>query len=66
MLRNEGIRIPGLLNIVGMDDPTAKRFGIKRNISEDEILKKFSGKSLTILLKHRPRINEKSKGMFDL
>jgi predicted MPP superfamily phosphohydrolase len=58
--------VAGLLNIVGVDDPAAKRFGIDTNPSEAEILGKFSDDKLTILLKHRPMISEKSKGLFDL
>ena len=66
MLRNEGLEVAGLVNIVGVDDPTAKRFGIDTNVPESEILGKFTNDKLTILLKHRPVISEKSKGLFDL
>jgi predicted MPP superfamily phosphohydrolase len=66
MLRNEGLAIGDLVNIAGVDDPTAKRFGTDANTAEDEILEKFSNKRLVVLLKHRPMISEKSVGMFDL
>jgi len=66
MLRNEGIEVAGLVNIVGVDDPAAKRFGLDANVSESALLGKFSNKKLTILLKHRPMLSEKSKGLFDL
>jgi hypothetical protein len=66
MLRNEGIKVADLVNIVGVDDPAAKRLGIGANVPESEILGKFSKDKLTILLKHRPMISEKSKGLFDL
>jgi hypothetical protein len=66
MLRNEGIEVAGLVNIVGVDDPAARRFGIDTSASEAEILGKLSNDKLTILLKHRPMISEKSKGLFDL
>ena len=54
------------MNIVGVDDPTARRFGHDVSISEDEILKKFSNEKLTVLLKHQPKIGAKSAGLFDL
>lgn len=66
MLRNEGVAIGDLVNIAGVDDPAAKQFGLEANITEEEILRKFSSKKLTILLKHQPTISEKSLGMFDL
>ncbi len=66
MLRDEGIEVDGLVNIVGVDDPAGKRLGIDTNVPESEILGKFSNNKLTILLKHRPVISEKSKGLFDL
>jgi predicted MPP superfamily phosphohydrolase len=66
MLRNEGIEVAGLVNIVGVDDPAGKRFGIEADVSENIILEKYSNDKLTILLKHRPVVSEKSKGLFDL
>ena len=66
MLRNEGIAIGGLVNIAGVDDPTAKGFGLGGNIAEEEIFGRFSNKNPTILLKHRPMISAKSMGRFDL
>ncbi|UCB50570.1 MAG: metallophosphoesterase [Deltaproteobacteria bacterium] len=66
MLRNEGLEVAGLVNIVGVDDPAGKRFGLDAHISESDILGKFSNDKLTLLLKHRPMLSEKSKGLFDL
>ena len=66
MLRNEGIEVAGIVNMVGVDDPTGKRFGMDANMSEDEILRNLANKHLTILLKHRPTLNEKSRERFDL
>ena len=66
MLRNEGITAGDIVNIAGVDDPTARRFGHDVSISEDEILKKFSDEKLTILLKHQPKISAKSSVLFDL
>ena len=66
MLRNEGITAGDIVNIAGVDDPTARRFGHDVSISEDEILKNFSDEKLTILLKHQPKIGAKSAELFDL
>lgn len=67
MLRNEGITAGDVVNIAGVDDPTSKQFGFVAPVSEDEILKKLSNNDkLSILLKHQPRINEKSAAVFDL
>jgi predicted MPP superfamily phosphohydrolase len=66
MLRNEGIQVADIVNMVGVDDPAAKRLGIEMNVPESEILGRFSNDKLTILLKHRPLIDEESEGLFDL
>ncbi|MGD9041941.1 MAG: metallophosphoesterase [Desulfobacteraceae bacterium] len=66
MLRNEGIQVADLVNIAGVDDPAAKRFGMDTNVPESEILGRFSKDKLTILLKHRPMVGEESNGLFDL
>ncbi|MBW2609939.1 MAG: metallophosphoesterase [Deltaproteobacteria bacterium] len=66
MLRNEGTLVGDFVNILGIDDPTAIRSGQKVSISEEEVFKKFSENSLTILLKHQPRVDERIAGMFDL
>jgi len=66
MLRNEGTTAGGFVNIVGIDDNSERQSGYKVSIPEEEILKKFSENGLTILLKHQPRIGEKSTGMFNL
>ena len=66
MLRNKGVTVGDMVTIAGVDDPAAKRYGLDTSVSEEEILKRFSRKKLTILLKHQPRINKKSVGAFDL
>jgi predicted MPP superfamily phosphohydrolase len=66
VLHGEGINIPGVINIAGVDDPTGKRYGLKPNVSEKVILSKLPGKYFTLLLKHRPRLNETDGGLFDL
>ena len=65
MLRDEGTIAGEMVNIVGVDDPTAGRFGINRP-SETDILKTFSNGKLTVLLKHQPAIKTESEPGFDL
>lgn len=66
MLRNEGVAVEDVVNVVGIDDPTSKQFGIEVPIAEDLLLKRFSNKRPTILLKHQPRIYHESVPAFDL
>lgn len=66
ILKNEGIQIKDVnINIVGVDDPTSKRFGIVSERSESALLRNFN-KGFIVLLKHRPLVDEHSKGLFDL
>ena len=66
MLRNEGITVGDFLNIAGVDDPAAKRYGSVSSVSEDKVLESFSSDYLNIFLKHQPKIGNKSLGKFDI
>jgi predicted MPP superfamily phosphohydrolase len=66
MLRNEGITVGDFLNIAGVDDPAAKRYGTASSVSEDKVLESFSPDYLNIFLKHQPRIGNNSLGKFDI
>ena len=66
VLRGEGLNIPGVINIAGVDDPAGKRYGLAPNISEKVLLSKLPRNYFTLLLKHRPRLNETDGGLFDL
>ncbi len=66
ILRGEGVTVAGLLNIAGMDDTTGKYYGNYHNISERALLQTFENGKFTILLKHRPRVDRDSAGLFDL
>ncbi|MBN2062347.1 MAG: metallophosphoesterase [Deltaproteobacteria bacterium] len=67
MLRNEGTTVEGFLNVVGVDDPAGKRTGVYHDmIQENDLLMRFHGKNLTILLKHQPVIEDGNQGYFDL
>jgi uncharacterized protein len=66
MLRGEGLTIPGLINIVGVDDPQAKNFGFMPKKTEKELLSGFPGDRFTLFLKHRPFVDKSALGLFDL
>lgn len=66
LLRGEVIKIPGVLNIAGIDDPAGKSFGHKENITEKQLLSTLPKDSFTLLLKHRPTLDKDSSGLFDL
>lgn len=68
MLRDEGVTIGDLVNLVGMDDRGRRGtgFGPKPDMDEEDILRAFPSEKLTLLLKHQPIVNEKSMGLFDL
>ncbi len=66
LLRNEAVSVENAITIVGMDDPTVKRFDETVDISEGRILKKLDNGKFTLLLKHQPRIDESSLDYFDL
>lgn len=66
VLRGEAVKIPGLLNIAGVDDPAGKSFESVNMITEKEVLSTLPGEDFTILLKHQPRLDNASAGLFDL
>ena len=66
VLRGEGLNIPGVINVAGVDDPAGKRYGLAQNVSEKILLSKLPRKYFTLLLKHRPQLNEAEGGLFDL
>ena len=66
ILKGEAVTIPDTMNIVGIDDPAGKRFGLYTGITEKNILSTLDPELFTLLLKHKPVIDESSLGMFDL
>jgi predicted MPP superfamily phosphohydrolase len=66
ILRGKGIQVGGLIQVVGVDDPAGKRFGLKSVVAEEDLLSGLKKQSFTLLLKHRPLVNQKSSGLFDL
>lgn len=61
VLRNDGATVNKTITLVGVDDPTGGH-----NIQEAHLLKKHRAGFFTVLLKHRPRIDKKAAGLFDL
>jgi len=66
ILRGEGVTVEGIINIAGVDDPTAKRFDRIQGKSEQELLANLPSDKFTLLLKHMPIINKKAIDYFDL
>lgn len=66
LLRGEGITVQGILNIAGVDDPSGKRYGLAKDISEKALLSGLPQEKFTLFLKHRPIVDKNAKGLFDL
>ncbi|MCJ7664362.1 MAG: metallophosphoesterase [Desulfobacterales bacterium] len=66
VLRGEAKDVAGFMTIVGVDDPTAKYFGLFRGPSEQRLLASVPRERFTLLLKHIPVIDEKAVGLVDL
>ena len=66
LLRGKAITIKGVMNIAGVDDRTAERYGGLSDSDEAMLLTSLDQGLFTLLLKHRPRVNEGSIGLFDL
>jgi len=66
VLRGEGVTVSDMLNIAGVDDPAANRYEVTAEVSEKALLEKLPQEKFTLLLKHRPVIDEGASGLFDL
>jgi len=66
VLQQESLNISGWLNIAGVDDVTAKRYVQTKNVSEKALLARLPPGQFTLLLKHRPLVDDKTIGLFDL
>jgi len=66
LLNNKAFDIPGILVIAGVDDLTAGRYGLQRDFRERQLLSKVPKDRFVLVLKHRPLLDEASKGLFDL
>ncbi len=66
VLRGESVNIPGVISIVGVDDPTGRRMGMHAGKSEKELLSGLPRDTFILLLKHQPTLEKGSTGLFDL
>lgn len=69
LLRGEGATVGDVINIAGVDDPAIdamKPAGEVNELQESDILSGLRAGLFTILLKHRPDIDDGSLGLFDL
>ena len=65
ILRNEAINVNGI-SFVGVDDQVSERFGEKSEEKEFDLLRRQRRSMFTVLLKHRPVVDQKSVGLFDI
>jgi predicted MPP superfamily phosphohydrolase len=61
VLGNEGITVKQTITLVGVNDPTDRQ-----KTQEARLLEQNSRGYFTVLLKHRPLIDKKAAGLFDL
>lgn len=66
LLRGERVSVEGIINIAGVDDRTLYTAGLSDNVTEKELLTGLDHNKFTILLKHRPLVDNDSIGFFDL
>jgi len=66
ILRGEALTVAGLINIAGIDDHAGKRYGLFREVSEKTLLTGLNHELFTLLLKHRPVVDNSASGLFDL
>jgi hypothetical protein len=64
LLRGEAIK--NVINIVGVDDPAAGELTLAQAKSEKELLSSVSNNRFTLLLKHRPSVDQDAARLFDL
>jgi predicted MPP superfamily phosphohydrolase len=65
-LRKEAVAVLPFLVIAGVDDAAAQRWGDVGNSDEQGLFTATGSKPYTILLKHRPAVDQRSSGKFDL
>ena len=65
VLQNEAMNV-GPITLVGVDDRTAVQMKIEKPISERELLAKQNHNRFILFLKHQPRIDKSTIGLFDL
>jgi len=66
MLRGESLTLANRISIAGVDDAAGNRSDQYKNAPEEKLLAKLPKETFTLFLKHRPNIDRKSRGLFDL
>jgi predicted MPP superfamily phosphohydrolase len=66
VLRGEAVQVGEILRIAGVDDPMVAALGSGAGRPEVAILGRTPTPLFTLFLKHRPRISEGSRNLFDL
>lgn len=66
VLRGAGATVSEIINIAGVDDRQGTSFNDYMGEDERALLKGLPDDRFTLLLKHRPIIDERSVGLFDL
>ena len=66
ILRNRGLSVTDYLNVAGVDDRTRRYSENLGTVSEDSMLRELDRSKFTLFLKHRPTVEKKSLGLFDL
>jgi len=65
VLRNQAINVNGIA-FVGVDDQVSGRTVEKKANTESSLLQRQKRGTFTVLLKHRPVVDQKSVGLFDI
>jgi predicted MPP superfamily phosphohydrolase len=65
LLHNEAV-IVGPITLVGVDDRTAVQMNLEKPVREKVILAQLPRDRFTLFLKHQPRIDRSTVGLFDL
>lgn len=66
LVRGETVTVGNILRIAGVDDPTGVALGEPPGRTEAAVLGEDPSPLFTLLLKHRPRISDGSRGRVDL
>lgn len=66
VLRGAGATVSGIINVAGVDDRQGSSFDDYRGADERALLSGLPDDRFTLFLKHRPVIDERSVGLFDL
>lgn len=65
VLQNEALPV-GPITLAGVDDRTAVQMNLEKPISEKKLLAALPRDRFTLFLKHQPRIDRSTVGLFDL